>query len=163
MVDEKTRECAAVVMDTIPMIMRTIGAEMHRQHGADLPMPQFCALMFLKHHEGASLSFLARHRGSSISSASKLVDGLVERAYVSRGIASEDRRRIVLALTEFGEATLQSFHKEEAGYLAEILATLSESQRATVMQGMELLRSVLAPALAAKNGETTRLGGAGCE
>lgn len=163
MADEKTVECAAAVMETIPMIMRTIGAEMRSRHRVDLPMPQFGALMFLKHHGGASLSFLARHRGSSVSSASKLVDGLVERGYVSRDTASEDRRRVALGLTEFGEATLESFHKEEAGYLAEILATLSEGQRTTVMKGMELLRSVLAPALAAESGGTTRLGGPGCE
>lgn len=163
MVDDRTRECATLVMETIPLVMRTIGAEMRRRHAGELPMQQFCALMFLKRHEGASLSLLAKHLGSSISSTSKLVDGLVERGYVSREIAPEDRRRIVLALTQSGEATLESVHRDGVGYLAEMLTTLSASQRATVMQAMDMLGSVFAPGRAAKSGETTRLGGQTCQ
>lgn len=162
MVDDRTRECAAVVMETIPLVMRTIGGEMHRRHAGELPMQQFRALMFLKHHEGASLSLVAKHRGSSISATSKLIDGLVERNYLTREVALEDRRRIVLSLTQSGAATLESVRREGLGYLAEMLTMLSANERATVTRAMELLRSVFAPAGAGTTCETPRLGGLTC-
>jgi DNA-binding MarR family transcriptional regulator len=144
MVDEATRECAGLVMETIPLVMRSIGTEMHERHEGEVPMHRFGALMFLKDHRGASLSSLAKHRGSSLSSMSKLIDGLVERGYITREASAADRRRVVLALTDLGEAVLESVRREAVGYLGEMLTPLSVNERATVMQAMDLLRSVFA-------------------
>jgi DNA-binding MarR family transcriptional regulator len=146
MANKETERCATLVMETIPLVMRTIGGEMKKRHEAEVSVPQFRALMFIKCHAGVSLSRVAEHLGSTISSASKLVDGLVERGYVKRESGVSDRRRIILALTELGEATLESVHREGVGYLAEILAKVSATERATVKQAMEILRECFASA-----------------
>ena len=136
-------ECAAHVMDTFSMVMRAIGTEMHRRGPSDLSVQQFRALMIVKHHEGASVSMVSHHLGSTISSTSKLVDGLVERHYLSREAAPDDRRQLILKLTESGADALEAVHREKLSYLRDILATLSPGECATVMLAMNLLRSAL--------------------
>ncbi|HOF88137.1 MAG TPA: MarR family transcriptional regulator [Armatimonadota bacterium] len=138
--DNAARSCAAEVMATLPLIMRTIGAEMHRRHAGDLSAPQFHALNVVDKHDGASLSFLARHIASGLPSASKLVDGLVERGLVARAIAPDDRRRVLLSLTPRGRELLHAFHQEGVAYLATHLASLTDDEQRAILHAMGILR-----------------------
>src|SRR6266536_982420 len=95
-------ECAGELLEVVPLIMRYIRIEMRRSRGSDLTVPQFRTLAFLTTNEGASLSSLADHIGLTLPSASKLVDGLVERKLVQRKTCPDDRRRMTLLLTGSG-------------------------------------------------------------
>lgn len=53
---------------------------------------------------GAPLAAVIRQLGVSKQSAGQLVDSLVARGYLERQIDPEDRRRLVVVLTERGEA-----------------------------------------------------------
>ncbi|MHB0913128.1 MAG: MarR family winged helix-turn-helix transcriptional regulator [Armatimonadota bacterium] len=141
MKEESVHTCAKITMDTIPFIMRGVVSQIRP---TELTMPQFRALMFIGHHEGVSLSIIAEHHGASLSSASKLIDGLVERGYVTRGSSPDDRRRIVLDLTESGRAAAESVHQMSIAYLGEKLSALSAEECATIVSAMHLLRSVFA-------------------
>ncbi|OPZ84605.1 MAG: DNA-binding transcriptional repressor MarR [bacterium ADurb.Bin429] len=132
--------CAAEIMGTLPLIMRTIGAEMHRRHGTELSAPQFHALRVIEKHEGASLSFLARHLASGLPSASKLVDGLVDRSLVARVTAPADRRRVLLSLTPPGRAMLEAFHQEAVTYLSTHLESLTDEEQHAILRAMSILR-----------------------
>jgi len=158
MQQDPTQGCAALVMDTIPLVMRSVVAEAHKVQATELSVPQFCALMFIKDHEGISLSSVAEHRGTTLSSTSKLVDGLVERGYVTRDIAGTDRRRVILAITESGEAVLESVHQVAIARLAERLAILSATERSTIVRAMELLQSIFARARGATAEAEPQLG-----
>jgi DNA-binding MarR family transcriptional regulator len=113
---------------------------MRRQRGFDLSVPQFRALAFLKHYEGASLSDAAEFVGLTLPSMSKLIDGMVTRQLVRREISATDRRRITLVLTEAGQATLQSAYEATQTYLARRLAELSTQEQAAVEQALQILR-----------------------
>lgn len=134
--------CAGAVMDAIPLMMRVIGGEMHRRHAAELSAPQFHSLRVIRDHDGASLSFVAKHLGSGLPSASKLVDGLVERGLVAREIPPEDRRRVLLSLTAKGHDTLDTFHQEAIAFFARQIDELSEEEHATIVAAMTILRRV---------------------
>ncbi|HWH21606.1 MAG TPA: MarR family transcriptional regulator [Solirubrobacterales bacterium] len=54
-----------------------------------------------------SASDVARDFGVSKQAASKLIDTLVIRGYVSRGVDLEDRRRLTLELTDRGRAAAE--------------------------------------------------------
>ena len=54
--------------------------------------------------EGAALSDVIADMGVSKQTASQLVDTLVVRGYVERTVNSDDRRRVLLTLTERGSA-----------------------------------------------------------
>ncbi|MCX5999878.1 MAG: hypothetical protein NTU41_09910, partial [Chloroflexi bacterium] len=65
-------ECAALLMDVVPLVMRRIRMEMRRQGMPGLSVPQLRALIYLYRNEGASHSELAEHIGLGLPSMSKM-------------------------------------------------------------------------------------------
>jgi len=141
-----TKACARAILDVVPLVMRTVRAEMRQYRAADLSVPQFRTLGFLGRQPGASLSAVAEHIGLTLPAVSTLVNGLVERRLVARSRPPDDRRRITLTLTEQGQATLEATHAAAAARLAERLAALSASDRQLVVQALETLRPLFASA-----------------
>src|SRR5262245_51845209 len=135
-------ECAAVVADVVPLVMRTIRAEMRSYRTPDLSVPQFRALAYLGRHPGASLSDVAEHIGLTLPSISKMIDRLVARELVARSNASQDRRRISLELTPLGLSTWQSAGRATRNHLAEQLSALSADERTVVIKAMHSLLAV---------------------
>jgi DNA-binding MarR family transcriptional regulator len=138
-------ECATLVTDTVPLVMRTIRAEMRSHRTPDLSVPQFRALVFLHRNPRASLSNVADHIGLSLPSISKLIDRLVARGMVARSSAPADRRRLCLELTPLGESTLQTASSATQARLAEILAALSPGERVVIARAMHSLRTAFTP------------------
>ena len=141
-------ECAREVLDVVPLAMRVIRRQL-RRHGAQfLSLPQFRTLVFISQNRGASLSEVADNIGLTLPSMSTLVDGLVTRNFVIRRTHRDDRRRMVLALTERGQATLQTARSGTQEYLKQRFDRLSDSERTTVVRGMEILRQVFSEDIA---------------
>jgi DNA-binding MarR family transcriptional regulator len=134
--------CAQGILEVVPAVMRTIRAEMRRHRTADLSVPQFRTLAFIDRQADASLSDVAEHIGLTLPSMSKIVDGLVTRKLVTRQTHATDRRRMRLALTPRGQTALQTSREATRACLAEDLAGLTERQRETIGQAMEILRPV---------------------
>jgi len=146
-------KCAREVLETVPLVMRTVRAEMRRHRTADLSVPQFRTLNFLHRQAGASLSQVAEHVGLTLPSMSLLVDGLVERKLILRNTHAADRRRITLTLTARGQSVLEAAHGATQAALAEKLAALSAKDRMIVAQAMQALRPLFEPDL---HGEADR-------
>ena len=141
-------ECAHEVLDVVPLAMRVIRKKL-REHGTQLlSVPQFRTLLFISRNEGASLSEVADHIGLTLPSMSALVDGLVTRNFVTRRTHPDDRRRVDLTLTQQGETTLHSARNATQDYLKERLARLPETERATIVKGMRILRRVFSERVA---------------
>jgi DNA-binding MarR family transcriptional regulator len=134
---------AETVMEAASMVTRTIKREVRRHRPADVSMPQFRTLGVLQHHPGASLSVVAQHLGSTTASASKLIDALVRLGFVTRADAPEDRRKVVLNLTEAGERAREAAREAALGHLAELLMRLNDGDRQSVVRAMDALRAVL--------------------
>src|SRR5512147_1152134 len=143
--------CAQEILDVVPIVMRTIRAELRRHRTADLSIPQFRTLAFIDRNVDASLSDVTEHIGLTLPSMSKIVDGLVARKLVTRQTHPTDRRRMTLTLTARGQTALQSSRAATRACLAEDLTALSDRQRGTITQALEILRPVFAP-----QGETRR-------
>ena len=137
-------DCAREVLDVVPLVMRTVRAEMRRHRTPGLSVPHFRVLAFLNHNAGASLSEVAEYIGLTLPSMSTLINGLVARALVTRQTTRTDRRRITLALTTRGAGVLEAARQDTQARLAEILAALSATERTSVVQAMQALRPVFA-------------------
>jgi DNA-binding MarR family transcriptional regulator len=133
-------EAALDILETVPMVMRVLRAEMRQHRQTGLSVPQFRSLAFLKGRPGAALNSLAEHIGLTPASTSKLVDGLVERNLVERRDALEDRRRIMLSLTPQGLSVWEDAFEHTRAFLAERLAGLSETEREALQGSMRVLR-----------------------
>lgn len=141
----KDEECAAEILEVVPLIMHQIRAEMRSHRGAGLSVPQFRALAFLGNHPGASLSDLADHHGLTLPSVSVMVDSLVDRGLVIRESSSTDRRRVLLTLSRRGRVLLGRARRATRARLTECLKGLSPAQQAQIAASMRDLRLLFAP------------------
>lgn len=141
---EQSLACAAALMELAPLIMRTMRQELSAHAALDLSVVQFRALRFVARRRGASLSDVAEHLGMTLPAASKLIDRVLEQGLLTRDIDHEDRRRVVLALTEQGQQGLERAHAAAQQRLAQLLQTLSEDELAQCVQAFSLLRGALA-------------------
>ncbi len=135
-------ECAHEVLDVVPLVMRAIRAEFRSHRAADLTVPQFRVLVFLKNNPEVSLNEVTEHLGLTPPSTSKLIDGLVGRQLVLRHTCAEDRRKVNLTLTVRGASLLETSYQETRARFEERLAVLTEAERAVVVQAMQALHSV---------------------
>ncbi len=137
-------ECARELLDVVPSVMRFIRAEMRRHRALGLSVPQFRTLVFIERADGVSLGSVAEHLGLTPPSACRIVDGLEERALITRALAREDRRRLTLQITPGGKHALAEARRETQKSLAGILAAVSQGDLAGVTQSMEVLRNAFA-------------------
>ncbi len=135
---------AQQVVEAVPLVMRTIRAQLRSHRRADISVPQFRAMGYIDRNEGASLSDLAAHIGLTLPSMSKLIDGLVSRKLVTRSSDAMDRRRICLALTPLGREDLKEAHRFTEKYLADQMAGLSEADLQAITHTMQLLKALFA-------------------
>ena len=142
-VKSQINECAYKVLDVVPFVMRVIRRDL-RQHGAfEISVPQFRTLAFLFKHEGASLSDVAEHIGLGLPAMSVLVDGLVSRGLVRRRTDQDDRRRMILMLTETGRSRMTSAREATVTHLEQIFKRLSAADRAGILRAMDVLKDLV--------------------
>lgn len=137
-----SKDCAAQVMETIPLVMRAIRADMRAIGSTTLSVPQFRTLAFLDRHPGTSLSDLAEHLGVTRATASATIERLVQRNYVARNDHPQERRRVVLKLTEDGLHHLEQARKQTRDRIADLLNHLTQEQIFQIEEGLILLKQV---------------------
>lgn len=90
--------------------------------------PQFFLLTYLSSEEYLTMSDIAKKMGHSTAAATGLVDRLERLGYVERVHAAEDRRKIMVRITQKGVALVSRMRSEIASDLAGILASMDEDQ-----------------------------------
>jgi DNA-binding MarR family transcriptional regulator len=137
-----SEECAAKVMETIPLVMRFIRREMRAHNAGFLSIPQLRSLAFINRNPGASLSDLADHLGVTSATASATTERLVQRNLVQRDNHPQERRRIVLNLTDDGKYHLQQSLDHTRAQIGDLLESFSAEEFSQIAQGLALLKSV---------------------
>lgn len=134
--------CAGLLVETVPLVMRTIRREVQRTQPLGLSTPQVRALVCLQHHAGASLSVVAEFVGLTASSSSKLVDGLVQRRLVCRKDDPADRRRATLTLTAAGGKALTAARQAAQDGLRGYLRALPADEVETIAHALRVLLDI---------------------
>ncbi len=92
---------------------------------------------------GLSPSLLSDHLAVARNTVSTLIGGLEKQGYISRELDAEDKRRFVIRLTEAGYEATQKASDPLLSHLQNLLTPLSEEQRVHLVQGLNMLQSVL--------------------
>ncbi|MDZ7958326.1 MAG: MarR family transcriptional regulator [Aulosira sp. DedQUE10] len=143
--DITPEQCAAKMMETIPVIIKFFRVEMRRNASflpESLSIPQFRTLAFLDRHPGASLSQVAEHLGVTRATASNITDRLVQKNLVSRVENPQERRHVLLNLTEIGKYHLQQVRSLTSARIASVLTHLPKEQIQSVVEGLTVLSSI---------------------
>jgi DNA-binding MarR family transcriptional regulator len=106
---------------------------------SSVTMAQMRVLMLLATRAETRMSELAGALGVSLSTASGLVDRLVESHLVGRHTDDADRRQVLVSLTPDGAAFLDHFQELGLAHLRELLAHLSPTDVAAVRRSVDVL------------------------
>ncbi len=101
---------------------------------ADLTPPQFAALAKLAELGEASQNQLGQMVAMDAATIKGVIDRLKARGLVSLSADADDRRRLVVRLTDEGRATLERLRPVAAAITAETLAPLNAREAATLLR-----------------------------
>lgn len=93
---------------------------------SDLTGPQLSIMSRLKENGPSRISQVAREEGIRMPTASNALHQLEQRELVHRVRDESDRRGVRVELTPLGADELQRVGEEREGYLADMIATLSQ-------------------------------------
>ncbi len=100
----------------------------------NVSFPQFFLLAFLDQKEVLTMSAIAQKMGHTTAAASGLVDRLENLDYVVRSSAPEDRRKVMVCITEKGSALVLRIRAEMEGNLQKIMAHLTPDEQKAWLQ-----------------------------
>lgn len=126
-------------MQTVPVVMRALRAEIRRNGAPFSSIPQVRTLAYLHRSPGSCLFHLAEHLGVTRPTASTIVERLVRRGMVSRAEDPRERRRVKLRLTPLGLRHFRCTRRSTQRWLATVLSRLSAGELRHIKKGVTVL------------------------
>lgn len=143
MPDSQLMTAARALLSTMPLVMRTVGRAMRVKGSSDTPLlPQQYRLLSAIGRRARTLGEIARIQGVTPATATTLVTTLESRGWINRVHDPEDRRRVVVSLTEGGEAVLAKSQQIAETAMADLLAPLTPEQLTRLLDGLAVLNEL---------------------
>lgn len=138
---ELTRASARDILRIVPLVMRTVAAELRA--AGELPAPAHFGLLSVLAAQPRPLSLteLAARQGVSLPTMSNSITALVSRGWVQRS-AGPDRRQVRIRVTAKGRATVARVGHSAEKHLAELLEPLDDAARQRLRDGLGVLLGV---------------------
>ncbi len=138
---EKTDEIADLLIHTMLGVSKQFRCLFRYEQEAQLAPGHFRILAYLIHHQ-PNLRELAERTMVTSATMSKTVDSLQDHGWITRTQNPDDRRQVIIRLTEKGHALLRSIHQEAVMQVSQKLSTLDEDEVMTLDEGLRILRKV---------------------
>jgi DNA-binding MarR family transcriptional regulator len=110
--------------------------------GFPLSLSQVYALQELE-NATLSVSELANHLHLERSSTSRLVDALVKGNFVNRIINENNRREMIVSLTDKGERTIRQVREQSLHFYESVLHDLPDREQQMIMEGFKTFTNAL--------------------
>ncbi|HNE05172.1 MAG TPA: MarR family transcriptional regulator [Anaerolineales bacterium] len=107
----------------------------------DITVEQFHVLRFVR--KGMSISELAIAKNISRPAISQAVDVLVKKGLLTRVQSTKDRRYVTLALTEKGNALLDTVFKETRTWMKGRMSKLTNEELESIAKAMQAFKKIL--------------------
>lgn len=151
---QSTKERRQALMEQLPHQLETVVPPygniiraVLKEHGEEgrLTLPQFRTMQLLhqRGREGAINLELARRICVSPPSMTAMIDGLVERKLVDRSTDPENRRQVVIVLTEEGRERFEAISATVEEHLQRGLERLTMRELNELESGMRSLEKVI--------------------
>ncbi len=137
-------ERIARIAQMYPQIMKVMGRLRSTLHeGMDLSYNQFKMLLAINDKGVCPLTTLATELLIAMSSASEMVDKLVNLGLVRRSVDAESRRRVTIQVTDKGEKLISDLQKGIVDNYRSLLERLSDSDQERLVDALETLVEIL--------------------
>lgn len=118
------------ILDAFDGISRVFAAMESFSGNASISKPEILALETISREEGLMMSDLGNRLDISLSTATGIIDRLINKKLVKRERNGEDRRIVRVMLTNKGKKTNQEYQEQKKEIFGRMLGTLEpEEQR----------------------------------
>ena len=101
-------------------------------------------LLAIPEMDSISMNDLSIRMRLANSTMTRMVDQLVQKGMVSRAADNQDRRIVLIRLTEHGKAVRTGLKQTLHDFFSQVLSDLSEEQRGEILRSLDTLnRSIL--------------------
>lgn len=107
-----------------------------------LSFPQFFLLTYLSSEEYMAMSDIAMKMGHSTAAATGLVDRMENLGFVERRQAAEDRRKIMVQITNDGIKMVAKMRKEIASNLSTVMSEMDAHEAETIENAKRALNGL---------------------
>lgn len=132
-----TEKLADFVLFTQRSCILNLATELNK---GKVSFPQFFLLTYLSSEEYLTMSDIAKKMGHSTAAATGLVDRLEKLSYVERVHAAEDRRKIMVRITDAGIKLVVQMRNKIAVDLADVMSEMDDDVTETVKHAERALR-----------------------
>ena len=134
---------ARTLLATTPFVMRTVGRAMRDHASPTRPLlPQQYRLLAAIGRCQRTLGQVACIQGVTPATATTLVTTLETRGWVTRQHDPDDRRRVVVSLTDGGEIMLARSQRIAEDAMAARLESLTDDQLSRLLDGLTVLNQL---------------------
>jgi DNA-binding MarR family transcriptional regulator len=148
--DIRERELTEQAIELLPQLTRLLKSTLCMPgDAASIPFGQMRVMSHLYHNGRSTVGEVASGVGVSLATASELIDRLVERGSVERGVNPSDRRQVYLWLTPPAVEIGDLIHDRQRAQMAAAFTRLSEDERAGFVHGLRALVESLEETVAA--------------
>lgn len=141
--DDKRRQLSHLVIEHQKATFQAMqSSEKPEWLDNDMTMPQFKILFLLYSFGRKPMSEIANKLGKNISTATGIVDRLVEQGLIKREEDPDDRRKVIIRLTERGIELCQSFLQAGWQHAERVMNRLTLEELQIVEQGTRMMAKV---------------------
>jgi len=137
----KTISIRTFAADMQQLMPTFLGAMLRREQNAIsqgiITLPQFLGLSFLRKNPGSPVKAFSQTLGMKPSSASGLIDRMVQNGLMRREHSTTDRRVVLLTLKAKGERMVDEIMEQKRQSVAELFAPLTADERTTYLKLMQ--------------------------
>ena len=152
----QSRDSARDILEIVPLVMRTVAAELRA--AGELPAPAHFGLLVMLRTQPRTLTELAALQGVSLPTMSNSITAMVRRGWVRRTPPQKDRRIVLIEVTSNGRSALERVGRCAEGHLSEMLTPLDAGARRRLQAGLAVLRKVFGKAPVPSGGRLAKPG-----
>jgi DNA-binding MarR family transcriptional regulator len=143
---ELIENCASLLLDVVPMVRGNIVAHIHKEvTDKQWVSPGQMRIMYLIDDGERTTSNLAARQRVSVPTISRQVDCLVSKGLLMRSRDENDRRIILLELTQNGKELLDTLTENTRQWLGQSIESLDAAEIEEISDSLERLRSIFRP------------------
>jgi DNA-binding MarR family transcriptional regulator len=128
------------ILSVLPSLMHAL---FHDYEGTGLDLPinrtQAKVLMIVEKLQGATMTHLSHMAGLEKGSFTAVADRLIAAGFVERGRDPQDRRKIILLLTEEGRFVAHKIIAKVESHIDKKISQLNKTQRVELVNALEVL------------------------
>ena len=137
-ITEEANKLADFVLMTQRSCILNLSSELNE---GKISYPQFFLLTYLANEDFLTMSSIALKMGHTTAAATGMVDKLQEMGYLTRSAAANDRRKIMVTITQAGKDLVARMKKNIVRDLAGMMSGNSTEEQALISNTRKTIRS----------------------